>query len=89
MRHRTNDGRWYDTESAIHVTDKLRYTRRGHWIHHFQADGIVVEEYEAVEVMLSRHGSFELCPGYSKLPQEVKDRLDAYYDDEYHPADEV
>jgi hypothetical protein len=89
MRLRTNDGRWYDTESAIHVTDKLRYTRRGNWVHHFTVVAIVIEEYEAIEVMLATHGAFECCPGYRKLPPEVRDRLNSYHDAEHNPADEV
>ena len=88
MRLRLNDGRWYDSESAIHVTDKLRYTSRGNWVHHYGVTGITIEEYEAIEVMLDAHGAFECCPGFSKLPKEVRDRLNSYHDDEFHPADE-
>ena len=89
MRLRIKNGKWYDTESAVYVTDKLRYTRRGHWIYHRIAEGEVVDEAEAIRVMLSHGNAFENCTGYRKLPQEVRDRLESSLDNDYPLADEV
>lgn len=89
MRLFIRDGRWYQTESAIYVTEKLYYTSRGNWIYHRYAEGEVIDEMEAVEIMRTNGFTFDDCPGYTKLPRDVKDQINSYLDIEHSAQDEV
>ncbi len=89
MRLRIKDGRWFETTKAVRINDKLWYTQRGHWIYHRLAEPDIIEESEAVSVMLADGNWFEDHEGYELLPEHVKEQLHAHLNSEFAAEDEV
>jgi hypothetical protein len=89
MRLHIKDGRWFETTTAIRINDKLWYTHKGHWLYHRLAEPDLIEEAEAVTVMLADGNWFEDHPGFAELPDQVKKELNAHLNSQYAPEDEV
>lgn len=89
MRLRTKDGRWFETTKAIRVNDKLWYTHRGNWLYCRLAEPDLIEESEAVQVMLADGLWFEDHHGYAHLPDHVKEQLHSHLNNEFDPDEEV
>lgn len=89
MRLRIKDGRWFETTKAIRINDRLWFTGQGNWIFHRYAEPDFIEESEAVSLLLADGNWFEDHPGFSKLPEHVKEQLYSHLNDEYSPGDEV
>ncbi len=89
MRLRIKDGRWFETTKAIRINDRLWYTQKGHWIFHRLAEPDIIEEAEAVDVMLGDGNWFEDHEGFADLPEHVKEQLHAHLNRDYPPAEEV
>ena len=89
MRLRIKDGRWFETTQAVRINDRLWYTQKGHWIYHRLAEPDIVEESEAVAVMLADGAWFEDHEGFAMLPEHVKAQLQSHLDSDYPAADEV
>lgn len=87
MRVRTKDGRWYDSKTAILLTDKLRYTSRGNWVWQRLAEWIVVEEYEAIEILFEEGELVLESPAFRKLPDEAQSLVSERFG--FCPGDEV
>lgn len=86
---RIKDGRWFETTQAIRMNDKLWYTQRGHWIYHRLAEPDLIEEAEAVTVMLADGQWFEDHEGFAQLPDHVKEKLHLHLNDQFAAEDEV
>jgi len=86
---RIKDGRWFETTQAIRMNDRLWYTQKGHWIYHRLAEPDLIEEAEAVAVMLADGNWFEDHEGFDQLPDHVKEQLNAHLNNEFSPTDEV
>ena len=89
MRLRIKDGRWFETTKAIRINDKLWYTQRGNWLYHRLAEPDLIEEAEAVTVMLADGNWFEDHEGFALLPDHVKDQLHSHLNEDFTPEDEV
>lgn len=89
MRLRVKDGRWFETTTAIRINDKLWYSQRGSWIYCRLAEPDVIDEAEAVQVMLGDGRWFEDHKGFHELPEHVKQQLQSHLNNEYPPEDEV
>lgn len=89
MRLRIKDGHWFETTKAVRINDRLWYTHRGNWVYRRLAEPDVIDEAEAVAVMLADGNWFEDHEGFADLPQHVKEQLESHLDEEYSPGDEV
>lgn len=89
MRLRVKDGRWFETTKAIRVNDRLWYSQRGNWIYRRLAEPDVIEEKEAVQVMLADGMWFEDHEGFTQLPVHVQEQLYSHLNNEFDPGDEV
>lgn len=89
MRLRIKNGQWFETTKAIRVNDKLWYSHKGNWIFARYAEPDLIEESEAVEVMLAGGLWFEDHEGFKDLPDHVKEQLQAHLNHEFDPLDEV
>ena len=89
MRLRIKDGRWFETATAIRVNDGLWYSARGNWLYRRLAEPDLIEEAEAVRILLADGMWFEDHEGFAELPEHVKQQLQSHLDDEFDPSDEV
>ncbi|MEO1983725.1 MAG: hypothetical protein ABGZ24_24705 [Fuerstiella sp.] len=89
MRLRIKDGRWFETTNAVRINDRLWYTQKGSWIYHRLAEPDLIDEAEAVTVMLADGLWFEAHEGFVRLPQHVKQQLQAHLNQDYPADDEV
>ncbi len=71
------------------MTEKLRYTERGNWVYYRLAEGIVIEEFEAVELMIAEGQQFIDSVTFTRLPQHIRGQILAHFYQEYSPGDEV
>ncbi|MCP4784301.1 MAG: hypothetical protein GY878_12175 [Fuerstiella sp.] len=89
MRLRIKDGRWFETTNAVRINDRLWYTQKGSWIYHRLAEPDIIDEAEAVTVMLADGQWFEDHEGFADLPQHVKQQLQSHLNTDYPADDEV
>ena len=89
MRLRIKDGRWFETTEAVRINDRLWYTQKGHWIFHRLAEPDLIEEAEAVKVMLADGNWFEDHEGFKFLPEDVKRQLHEHLNSDFPPEEEV
>jgi len=86
---RIKDGRWFETTEAIRINNKLWYTQKGSWLYHRLAEPDLINEAEAVKVMLADGNWFEDHEGFAQLPQRVKDQLQRHLEEDFPPDEEV
>jgi len=89
LRLRIKTGQWFETTRAIRVNDKLWYSHRGNWIYARYAEPDLIDEAEAVSVMLAGGLWFEDHEGFAHLPEHVKEQLQTHLNNEFDPGDEV